>query len=115
MNDPIPLRVPQVLNRVRRLRSRRVRQETGLHFVEGFRPFLQSADCAIPMELLLYSEVLAQNPAVQKTVRRLKREGTPVVRVRPEEFRSVSETPHASGIGAILRQHWTPLDGLDPR
>jgi TrmH family RNA methyltransferase len=115
MNDPIRLRVPQVLSRVRRLRSRLVRQQTGLHFIEGFRSFLQSADCAIPTDLLLYSETLAQNPAVQKTVRRLKREGTPVVRVSPEEFRSVSETPHASGIGAILRQHWTPLEELDPR
>jgi TrmH family RNA methyltransferase len=115
MDDPIRLLVPQVLNRVRRLRSRQVRQSTGLHFVEGFRQFLQSADCLIPVDLVLYSEILAQNPAVQKTVRRLKREGTRVVRVSPQEFRSISETPHASGIGAILRQHWTPLDRLDPR
>ena len=115
MNDPIRLVVPQVLNRVRHLRSRTVRQQTGLHFIEGFRSFLQSADCAIPIDLLLYSEILAQNPAVQKTVRRLKREGTPVLRVSPEEFRSISEAPHASGIGAILRQHWTPLDRIDPR
>jgi len=115
MDDPNRLPVPQVLNRIRRLRSRAVRQQTGLHFVEGFRSFLQSADSSIPIDLLLYSEILAQNPAVQMAVRRLKREGTPVVRVSPEQFRSVSETPHASGIGAILRQHWTPLDRIDPR
>jgi RNA methyltransferase, TrmH family len=29
--------------------------------------------------------------------------------VTPEQFRSISITAHASGIGAIVKQHWTPL------
>ncbi|HEV3029553.1 MAG TPA: RNA methyltransferase, partial [Planctomycetota bacterium] len=54
-------------------------------------------------------------PAVQKNVRRQKRGGVPVVRVTPEVFRGVSGTLRASGVGAILRQHWTPLADADPR
>jgi len=38
-----------------------------------------------------------------------------VVRVSPELFRGVSGTLRASGIGAILRQHWSPLVEADPR
>lgn len=38
-----------------------------------------------------------------------------MARVTPEQFRSISWTPRASGLGAIVRQHWTPLDRIEPR
>jgi TrmH family RNA methyltransferase len=103
-----------VLARIRKLRHRENRERTGLHYIEGFRNFIQALDAHIPVETILYSEVLAQNPAVQKKVRLQKRAGIPVVRVTPEVFRGVSGTLRASGIGAILRQHWTPLVEADP-
>lgn len=115
MHDSNQRAVASALSRVRHLRQRHVRQQTGLHFIEGFRCFLQAADAGLPFDTLIYSEVLAQNDAVQMTLRRLKRGGTAVVRVTPEQFRTISETPHASGIGAILPQHWTALDRIDPR
>jgi TrmH family RNA methyltransferase len=37
------------------------------------------------------------------------------VRVSPEQFRRISTAEHASGIGAIVRQHWTPLTQANPR
>jgi TrmH family RNA methyltransferase len=104
-----------VLARIRILQLRAVRERTGLHYIEGFRNFIQAIDARIPIETILYSEVLAQNPAVQKNVRLQKRAGVPVVRVAPEVFRRVSGTLRASGIGAIVRQHWTRLDVADPR
>lgn len=107
--------VPQVLARVRTLRLRDVRTRFGLHFIEGFRNFIQALDAGIPIDTILYSEILAQNPAVQKNVRLQKRAGVPIVRVRPEQFRAISGTARASGIGAIVRQHWTPLGDADPR
>ncbi len=106
--------VRSILARIRHLRLRSVRQRTGLHFIEGFRPFLQVIDAHLPIETVVYSEVLAQNPIVQKKVRLTKREGVRVLRVSPEQFRSISLTPRASGIGTILPQHWTPLDQVDP-
>lgn len=115
MDEPNPTPVSPILARIRRLRLRSVRDRTGLHYVEGFRVVLQALDAQVPIDTLLYSEILARNPAVQKKVRLSRRAGTRVVRVTPEEFRSVSETHRASGIGAILRQHWTPLDRVDPR
>jgi TrmH family RNA methyltransferase len=48
-------------------------------------------------------------------VRRLKRDGTPFVRVSPEEFRRVSMTERASGIAAIFQQRILKLDEIKPR
>jgi TrmH family RNA methyltransferase len=107
--------VHQVHARIRNLRSRDVRIRCGLHFIEGFRNFIQVLDAGIPIDTIVYSEILAQNPAVQKNVRLQKRAGVPVVRVTPEQFRALSGTTRASGIGAIVRQHWTTLADADPR
>jgi TrmH family RNA methyltransferase len=103
------------LARIRELRLRSARERTGLHYVEGLRAVLQALAARVPVELLVTSEVLCRNALAQKTVRLRKRDGVPVLRVTPEEFRSVSTAARASGLGAILRQRWTPLERLDPR
>jgi TrmH family RNA methyltransferase len=113
MDDSREQAVSSVLARVRRLRLRSVRDRTGLHYLEGFRAFLQAADAGIGIDTIVYCERLARNPAVQKRVRWSKREGVRVVRVTPEEFRRGSVALRASGIGAIVRQHWTPLERAD--
>ena len=103
------------LARIRRLQLRTIRERTGLYFAEGPRAFLQALDAGARIDTILYSEILVRNAAVQKQVRLCKRAGVPVGRVTPEAFRSVSCTPHASGIGAVLGQHWTALDDAGPR
>lgn len=106
--------VSATLARIRSLRVRSVRERTGVHYIEGFRNFIQALDAEVSVESILYSEILAQNPAVQKNVRLQKRAGVPVMRVTPELFRGVCGTARASGIGAIVRQHWTSLAAADP-
>ena len=107
--------ISQTLSRVRRVQSRRQREASGLHYVEGFRAFLQLIDSGIRIDTILYCELLARNPAVQKHVRLSRRAGIPVARLTPEQFRAISCTERASGIGAIAAQHWTALDEIDPR
>ena len=102
------------LERIRRLASRSERDRTGCHYVEGFRAVLEALEGAIPVEFLLHSEVLCRNVLLQKLVRWKRREGIPVVRVTPEQFRSVSTTARASGIGTVLHQHWTSLSRIAP-
>ena len=104
-----------VLDRIRRLSDRRERDRTGLHFTEGLRSVLQALEASIPVETLLYSERLCGNPSAQKQVRLSGHAGLPILRVTPEEFRAISRTPRASGLGAVLRQQWTPLERIDPR
>jgi len=115
MGHPDPAFREATLDRVRQLRLRGCRDRTGTHFAEGFRAFLQATEARIPVRALLYSETLCRSGGAQKQVRLAKREGVPVVRVTPEQYRSVSTTARASGIGAILAQHWTPLAAADPR
>ncbi len=114
MGHPDRALLDATLARVRQLRLRGARERTGTHFAEGFRAFLQAMEARIPVRALVYSETLCGSGGAQKRVRFAKREGVPVVRVTPEEYRSVSMTVRASGIGAILEQHWTPLSSADP-
>ncbi|MEW5848369.1 MAG: RNA methyltransferase [Myxococcota bacterium] len=104
-----------LLERILQLRERTTRDQTGLHYIEGIRAVLSALDAGLHVDTLVLSEVLLQNPYAQKRVRLAKRAGTRVVRVTPEEFRSVSGTARASGLGAIVHQHWTALENADPR
>lgn len=104
-----------VLDRIHTLRLRRFRDKTRLHIVEGLRGVLHALEARVPIDALIYSETLCYHPIAQKRVRLAKRAGVRVVRVTPEQFRSVSQTPRASGLAAILRQHWTPLADVDAR
>lgn len=76
---------------------------------------LHSRDAGIGFHTVVLSEILLTNSFAAKRVRQMKRAGVRVERVTPEEFRSISITERASGIAAILRQHWTPLAEIDPR
>jgi TrmH family RNA methyltransferase len=74
------------------------------------RSFVQAYDAGHRFEAVVFSEVLNKSPLVEMIVRRLKASGVRPVRVSPEQFRSVSTTQRASGIGAIVREQWTRLD-----
>lgn len=96
------------------LSRRPFRDRTGLHFVEGVRGVLHALDAVVAVETIVASEILLTNDYMAKRVRHAKRDGVPVARVTPEEFRAISRTERASGVAAILRQHWTPLASADP-
>ena len=99
------LEIEPTLSSVERLqRDRGYRDAKGLFYVEGVRNFIEAVDHRFSLETLLYSEKLLTNPIARKLVRRLKRSGVPFVRATPEQFRRVSRTERASGVGAILRQ-----------
>ncbi|NJO82471.1 MAG: RNA methyltransferase [Blastochloris sp.] len=61
-------------------------------------------DHRIPIDAVIYSERLLTVPIARKLVRQLKRAGVPYTRLSPEQFRSISRTERASGVGAILRR-----------
>jgi TrmH family RNA methyltransferase len=104
----------EILSRILHLRTRAARDTSGSHYVEGIKPVLEALASRIPFETLVFSEILLQNPYARIVIRRIRRSGMPVVKVTPEQFRSVSTSARASGIGAIVRQHWTELALADP-
>lgn len=109
------LEVAQVLAKIKRLQyNRSYRDKKGLFFAEGIRNFVEAVDQGFPIDALLYSEKLLISPVARKLVRRLKRDGVPFARVSPEQFRIISKTEHASGVGAIFHQQVQKLDQIKP-
>ena len=92
--------------------DRRYRDTCGVFFVEGVRNFVEAVDHRFSIDTLLYSERLLINPLARKLVRRLKRNGVPFARVSPEQFRRVSRSEHASGVGAIVGQRVETLEHI---
>ena len=115
LGQPSPS-VPQTLTQIKRLQTdQRYRNATGLFFVEGVRNFVQAVDNHFEITLIIYSERLLIAPLARKFVRRLRRGSIPTVKVSPEEFRTISHTPRASGVGAIVKQKWANLDTVLPQ
>ena len=104
-----------VLSAAKRLQyNRGYRDSRCLFFVEGVRNFIEAVDHGFEIHTLLYSERLLTNPIARKIVRRLKRSGVSFARVTPEQFREVSITERASGVGAIVKQRVHQLNQISP-
>jgi TrmH family RNA methyltransferase len=116
MNDrrePVP--VEQILHRVRALCQRATRDREGQFWIEGIRHFVRACDARLQIDAVVQSETLLKSALADKLARRLAAEGVPRYRVSPEHFRTLSVADHASGIGAIVRQPWTPLERAEQR
>jgi TrmH family RNA methyltransferase len=103
-------------SQVRSLQKSRHRRDSCHRFwIEGIRQFVQAFDAGWDFETVVHSRVLLKSSLAQMLVRRLAARGVARAAVTPEEFRSVSIAERASGIGAIVKQRWTPLQQIDPR
>jgi TrmH family RNA methyltransferase len=110
-----PLAAAPTLALITRLQSdRQARDTRGLFFIEGVRNFIAAVDHDAPIEAIVYSERLLIAPLGRKLVRQLKRAGVPYARLSPEQFRAISRTERASGVGAILRRQRTELESILP-
>jgi TrmH family RNA methyltransferase len=105
-----------LLSNVRSLQKSRHRRDSCHRFwIEGIRQFVQAFDAGWDFETVIQSRVLLKSSLAQMLARRLAARGVARAAVTPEEFRSVSIAERASGIGAIVKQRWTPLQQIDPR
>jgi RNA methyltransferase, TrmH family len=101
---------------IKRLQADRAHRDARrMFFIEGVRNVVQAIENGFPIETLVCSEKLLIVPIARKLVRDRCRSGTPTLHVSPETFRQISATHHASGIGAIASQRWSPLHGASPR
>ena len=104
------------LDEIKRLQADRAHRDARrTFFVEGVRNVVQAIENGFPIESLVCSETLLIVPIARRLVRDRHRSGTPTLHVSPETFRQISTTHHASGVGAIVSQRWSPLHGASPR
>jgi RNA methyltransferase, TrmH family len=103
-----------LLQHVRSLAHRSVRDQTETFFIEGIRPFVQAHDAGHAFEHILISPILLKSDLADMLARRHRVNRVPTTRLTPEQYRSISTSPHASGIAAIVRQRWSRLAQVDP-
>jgi len=109
-----PDSVHGLLHRVRSIQAKRaVRDANAVFWVEGIRQFVQAFDAGYHFETILHSKRLLKSGLAEMLARRLVSRGVRRVSVSPEQFRSICISMRASGIGAMVRQRWTPIQRLD--
>jgi TrmH family RNA methyltransferase len=107
--------IDTTLARIRALNQRTVRNRQQCFWVEGIRNFVHACQAGLSIDTILHSRVLLKSSLVRSLIQQQVAAGVRCVRVTPEQFRRISTAEHASGIGAIVRQHWTPLASANPR
>ena len=90
-----------------------MRDRLGLTVVEGPGAFVAACDAGA-VRAVIHCPRLLTAAVAAKLVRYRKRDGVPVVKVSPERFRVLSETPRASGVAAIVARRCVSLGDLDP-
>jgi RNA methyltransferase, TrmH family len=101
-----------LVKRIKRLRQKKYRQAEGAYFVEGLRVVLTAVEQNAPIETLCYAPELLTSAVATKVVAAQQRRGAAVVELAPHVFRAISERDNPTGLGAVIRSHWTALDAL---
>ncbi len=94
--------------------SRAYRGATGRYAIEGVRNFVRAVDQGMDITAMLVSDTLLTVPIARKLARRVRRAGVPFAAVTPRQFRRIARLRRASGIAAIIRQHWSELGRASP-
>jgi len=102
---------------LRSLQTHQGRFRTGLYIIEGIRHLARAVQHNAPIESVFVDPSVLPNPFGQKLARRLRRSGIPGIRLSHQLYRDLTLAGEPQGIGAVLRQQWTPLlnVGIEPR
>lgn len=97
---------------LRSLQTPQDRFRTGLYIIEGIRHLARAVEHNAPIESLFLEPSVLSNPFGQKLARRLRKGGIPGIRLSCQLYRDLTLAAEPQGIGAVLRQKWTPLSSL---
>ena len=100
------------IKEIRSLRNRHEREQTGLFFIEGIRIVVEAVQSGAQIETLVVAPDLLKSQIGQETVRQERERGIPVLEVSAQVFKSLSVKEGPQGIGAVVREHWEPLDNV---
>jgi RNA methyltransferase, TrmH family len=97
---------------LRPLQTPHGRSRTGLYIIEGIRHLARAVEHNSPIESVFLEPSTLSNHFGQKLVRRLRKRGVPGIRLSGQLYRDLTLAAEPQGIGAVLRQRWTPLANL---
>ena len=107
----IESRANERLKRLRKLRTRRARDDEGVFLIEGYREVKRAAEAGVVIEELFCSPSLylgGNEPALVASIKSQQHE------VGPEAFASVATRDRPDGLIAVARQFDTGLDAQPP-
>jgi RNA methyltransferase, TrmH family len=97
------------LDEVLRLRDKSARERQQRLFVEGVRFLITAVDSGAQLDALVVVPSRLVSPVAQMIVRRLKRQGVPILSLTPDEFARLSLLGEPQGVGAVIKQRWASL------
>lgn len=100
------------IKRIRALRQRKAREESGLCFLEGIRLVAEAVQSGAEVECLVVAPALLTSPFAQALVSQQTAIGVPVVEVTPEVFASLSQKEGPQGLAAVARRRFATLANL---
>jgi TrmH family RNA methyltransferase len=100
--------------RILELRNLEARRSSRSYYVEGVRFIVGASDSGATFRTLVVAPGLLRNPLGQMLARRLRSRGVPTLTLDNETYLRLSLAEEPQGIGAVLEQHWEPLERVVP-
>jgi TrmH family RNA methyltransferase len=98
---------------LRSLQTQQGRSKTGCYIIEGIRHLARAVEARSAIHSIFVAPSVLSNHYGQKLARKLRRQGVPGVRLSHHLYHALSVANEPQGIGAVLRQEWVPLKGLN--
>jgi TrmH family RNA methyltransferase len=97
---------------LRSLQNPQGRSRSGLYITEGIRHLARAVEHNAPIESVFLEPSVLSNAFGRKLAWRLRKRGIPGIRLSHQLYRDLTLAAEPQGIGAVLRQRWTPLSSL---
>jgi TrmH family RNA methyltransferase len=102
------------IRRIRNLRERCWREQTGLYLVEGVQLVHEALKVGADVETIIVCPETARKRGMSLPKRNCVPTDIPVLTVSQGVFRAVAPFNPTQGMAAVVRQRWTPLQGIKP-
>lgn len=100
---------------IRKLRERKVRNETGTYYIEGIRIVLEALTQPDRVKTLLYARELMESQLAAEAVQKAAASGVKVLEVSASVFETFALKDGPMGLAAVVQQNWQSLDRVDPK
>ncbi len=99
---------------IRKLMSRKSRDESGLFYIEGLRIIGKALEKGEAFHKFIYSPELVKGEFAQTILKNAASRGLDTLELSKEVFLGISLKENPQGLCAILKQRVRSLDGVDP-
>lgn len=102
------------IKQIRSLRQRKERAASGQFYIEGIRLVAEALQLGAAVESLVVAPELLTSAFASELVAGERQRGRPIIEVSGDVFASLSAKDGPQGLGAVVRQHWSALEEIDP-